>query len=174
MKCFNKLVTVLCIKLKLVQIKLQVSRKLSQRINVHHATAHLCSIFVLPFFDVFSLLVILDSDPLLPPLLILLHHLLSFSFFSLLHEVLFTNHLKPNYSPLAPASPPPGAQKGQNIQTLTDVNLHDFLASISTTVVCLLLLYRRPEEEEDERRGRKSRKCQELVMLCNLSQQEER
>lgn len=55
---------------------------------------------------------------------------------------------------------------------LTDVNLHDFLASTSTTVVCLLLLYRKPEEEEDEGRG-EERTCQCLVMLCNLEQYEE-
>lgn len=35
---------------------------------------------------------------------------------------------------------PTGALEGQKILMLTDVNLHDFLASISTTVVCLLRL----------------------------------
>lgn len=33
---------------------------------------------------------------------------------------------------------------------LTDVNLHDFLAFVSTALVCLLLLHR-PEEGEEER-----------------------
>lgn len=35
---------------------------------------------------------------------------------------------------------PTGALEGQKILMLTDVNLHDFLASISTTVVCLRLV----------------------------------
>lgn len=35
---------------------------------------------------------------------------------------------------------PTGALEGQKILMLTDVNLHDFLASISTTVVCLQLV----------------------------------
>lgn len=89
---------------------------------------------------------------------------------SLLYEPLFTNQLRPNYTQLAPHLLPTGALEGQKILMLTDVNLHDFLASISTTVVCLLVLYRKLEEKEEEGRGRRGRTCQYLVMLCNLEQ----
>lgn len=51
---------------------------------------------------------------------------------------------------------------------LTDVNLHDFLASISTTVVCLLLLYRKQEEKEGE--GRRGRMC--YVIWSNRRREE--
>lgn len=57
-----------------------------------------------------------------------------------------------------------GALEGQKILMLTDVNLHDFLASISTTVVCLLLLYRKPKEGEERQNKAVP------FMLCNLEQ----
>lgn len=100
----------------------------------------------------FTLSVLSDSLLFLfeSPALSFLVHLQHPPPLSLWHEVLFTNHLRPNYTQLAPQLFSTGALEGQNIQTLTDVNLHDFLASISTAVVCLLPLYRKSEEEERE------------------------
>lgn len=48
---------------------------------------------------------------------------------------------------------PTGALEGQKILMLTDVNLHDFLASISTTVVCLQLVEEEGRREERREQG---------------------
>lgn len=89
---------------------------------------------------------------------------------SLLHAPLSTNQLRSNYTQLAPHFLPTGALEGQKIPMLTDVNLHDFLASISTTVVCLCSGIGSQMRRTRRRRRRRGRACQYLVTLCNLEQ----